>query len=571
MFPISTADPLLILAVVLVAGMGMGWVATQFRLPNVTGQIIAGIVIGPSALAIFEVHAIEELQPLTHFALALIGVTVGAHLNLRRLRNAGRRLFLLMLTEAAITPFVVWFALSVVAELDPVMAILLATLAVSTAPATVVALVRERRARGVFVKTLIAAVAINNVTCIVLFELARNVGRQTLILADGGEALPLTDALVEPIVRLGMAIVLGGGAAAIVQTLTIRVVKRDVLTSVSAISILLTFGVANQLGLSPLLACLALGAVQTNLNPSRDRLADSVFANFEPVVLCVFFTLAGLHLHFDQVGRVGMVAAGFFAARIVGKLLSARVAMALAGATSRVRQNLGPALVPQAGVAVGLVILIQEDAVFGGMQDAFAAVVLLAVTANEIVGPVLTRAALGRAGEVGRDHPRLVDFLQEENITTRFRAESAEEAIERLVDLLISSHDLRTVDREVLLASVLAREAEVSTCIGGGLAVPHGELPEGSPMLGVMALSSDGLPFDTPDDLPVHCVVLLATPAGERDRHLEVLGTLARTIGTDPTVQQRLYNAKTPAHAYEILHGEETEDFNYFLEEESAT
>ena len=87
-------------------------------------------------------------------------------------------------------------------------------------------------------------------------------------------------------------------------------------------------------------------------------------------------------------------------------------------------------------------------------------------------------------------------------------------------------------------------------------------------MVGVMGLSREGLPFETPDGRPIHCMVLLATPRGQRDRHLEVLAALARTLATDPSLQHQLYNAGSPAHAYEILHGEETEDFNYFLEDD---
>ena len=82
-----------------------------------------------------------------------------------------------------------------------------------------------------------------------------------------------------------------------------------------------------------------------------------------------------------------------------------------------------------------------------------------------------------------------------------------------------------------------------------------------------MALTRIGLGFETPDGQPVHCMVLLATPPGERQRHLEVLATLARTIGTDSDVQSRLFEARSPAHAYDILHEEEAVHFNYFLDE----
>jgi mannitol/fructose-specific phosphotransferase system IIA component (Ntr-type) len=113
---------------------------------------------------------------------------------------------------------------------------------------------------------------------------------------------------------------------------------------------------------------------------------------------------------------------------------------------------------------------------------------------------------------------------------------------------------------------VLERE-KVSTCLGGGLAVPHGILPESKAMLGVMGLSREGLDFETPDGRPVHCMVLLATPENERDRHMQVLATLAGTIGLDASFQEGLFDAKSPAHAYEILHDEKAESFNYFLED----
>ena len=103
------------------------------------------------------------------------------------------------------------------------------------------------------------------------------------------------------------------------------------------------------------------------------------------------------------------------------------------------------------------------------------------------------------------------------------------------------------------------------------LATIHNEAalvcPDGMPMVGVMALSREGLALPTPDGRPVHCMVLLGTSSEERDRHLLVLATLARTIGSDLDFQDQLFNASSAAHACELLHGEESEDFNYFLEE----
>ena len=558
------AGPLLILAMIILCGVAFGELARLIRIPSITGQIVAGILLGKSGFDLFAEESLDGLAPLTNFALGLIAVTVGAHLNIKRLRNAGRRLFLLLLTESTITPSVVFLSLWMLADVPTSEALLYATVAIATAPATTVALVRETRSKGVFVKTLIAAVALNNMACLVLFEIVRSV--------TGSWSLGGSDAAINwqaPVGQLLAAVAIGGAVAIAMDLINRFVVHKERLATAAVAALVLTSGLAATFDVSPILACLFLGIIQTNITPSRSQLVDSTFADFEPAILTVFFTLAGMHMSLEHAATAGVVAGLLFGSRIAGKVLAANLAMRFANATDRVRKNLGLALIPQAGVAVGLVVVLQADPAFSGLADQFAAVVLTVVTFNEILGPLLTRYSLERAGEIGRDRMRLIDFLQEENIAVGFQAETKTQAIEKLVDLLISSHDMRGVDKQTLLDSVLAREAEASTCLGGGLSVPHGILPNSLPMVGVMALSREGLHFDTPDGRPVHCMVLLGTANDERDRHLQVLATLASNVGTDHAFQEQLFNANSPAHAYEILHGDESEAFNFFLDDES--
>jgi PTS system fructose-specific IIC component len=146
-----------------------------------------------------------------------------------------------------------------------------------------------------------------------------------------------------------------------------------------------------------------------------------------------------------------------------------------------------------------------------------------------------------------------------------FQAKSYGEAIEKLVDHMIRSHHLE-VDRATLLATLLEPEGKAPTILGGGLASPHAALADEHPPVGVMGISRRGLDFDEPDGKPVHCIVLLGTSHDQNKRHLQVLATLARTVGTDPWIRDRLFQATTAAHAAEILHGEESEHFNVFLE-----
>ncbi len=243
--------------------------------------------------------------------------------------------------------------------------------------------------------------------------------------------------------------------------------------------------------------------------------------------------------------------------------------MRLAGGTENVRRYLGFGLIPQAGVAEGLLLDVQDNPALAESASMILAVGVAAVAINEIIGPILVRFGLAKSGNMGQDRARLIDFIHEENIVTNFHAETKSDAIRQLTELMISSHGLK-VDPEVFVADVLARESHMSSCVGNGLSVPHGEIEGDVGMVGVMGISQDGLPFATPDGLRLRCMVLLAATSGEQQRRVEIKGVMARAIGFDWNLRHQLYAARTPAHVYEILHAEEFEDHNYFLEESEA-
>lgn len=560
-FPSDNA--LFVLAVLLAFGALCGQLAKKVRLPSVTGQILAGILLGPSVFHVFGHEAVEGLRPIIHFALGLIAVDVGTHLHMRRLRNHFSRLGALLLLEVTVTPFLVYLALVLLARQDWTFGILFGALAISTAPATVLAIVKETRAKGVYVRTLIAAVALNNIACIALFEMASAAVKVTL---DPATATTTMDVILAPLIQLGGAALLGGAIGLALVLGTKHVIQVEQVTTVSIISIFLTTGVADFFGLSNLLACLFLGVTIVNLAPEKEEIGHKVFVNFEAAILAVFFTLAGFELDFGFLASGWLIVMLFVLARGAGKIWAGMFAMRMAKGTTNVKRYLGLGLIPQAGVAVGLLLQLRDDPAFSEISSMILAVGVASVAVNEIVGPITTRIGLARSGNVGQDRPRLIDFIHEENIMTGFHAETSEEAIEKLVDLLIASHGLQ-IDRDDFLAEILSRESIMSSCIGRGLAVPHGTLPDGAGVVGVMGISHDGISLETPDGLPLRCWVLLAAPEDDGGRFMEVQGGVARNLASNWALQMQLYNANTPAHVYEILHAEEFEDFNYFLED----
>jgi len=209
---------------------------------------------------------------------------------------------------------------------------------------------------------------------------------------------------------------------------------------------------------------------------------------------------------------------------------------------------------------------VEDDPTLSSISSLVLATTLAVVTLNELIGPILTKLSIGWAGESGKDRPRVIDFIHEENIVMNFDVKTKEDGIKRLVNLLIRSNHL-ALDEAELTRKTLEREADTSTCVGNGLALPHVMSDKVQNLVGVMAINRKGLPFDTPDGKPVHCIVLLVTPPSKRDRYLEVLAAIARAITGHRNIRDQLYSAKTSAHVYELLHAEDAEDFNYFRDE----
>ena len=563
---LDDANSLLMLAVILVSGTVFGLLSKMLHLPSVTSQIVGGVLIGPSIFNILTAGSVEAFEPLVDFALGLMAVAVGSHLNFKRLLVARRRLMILLLLEASLTPLFVFGGLYLFTDTSWTTALLLSAIAISTAPATVLAIVKETASKGAFVTTLIAAVALNNLACIILFELARAIVRASI--SQSGESASAS--LVAPMTGIGLSLLLGFAIGVLLVVSTVRVVRTDRLSVLSLIAILLTTGLTEYLGLSVLLACLCMGVTLANLSPDKEEIGHRVFDSFEYAIFAVFFTIAGMELHFSSLALGGLLAVIAFTGRLAGKVFAANLAMRLANSTDRFRRWIGLSLIPQAGLAVGLMLLVTEDPVFKEMSEVFLAVVLAMVLLNETIGPIFTRMGLKYSGDFGRDRARVLDFLSEHNITTNLAGPDKQSAIRQLVDLTVKIHKL-SIDADTLYEAVMRGEAVSSTCVGEGLALPHARVDIGDKIIGAMGICREGLSLDAPDHRPVHCMVLIITPASMPERHLEVLQALAASIGRDRAIQQQLYHIDSPAHADELLHlDQQFEDWNYYLEPEDV-
>lgn len=570
-------DPLLQLAVVLIVGIITGELFGSVGAPKVTGWIFAGILLratspwhgGATGLSTATTAA---FAPYMSFVLGYIAFTIGAALHFASLRNAQRRLGLLLLFEALATPSVVVGLLLLVGpwvapgQVSLRAALLLGAVAIAGAPGTTVLVVQEARARGILTKTLLAAVALIDMVAVAVFVLVADflvagVDDGTTLLAASPDALATVGQ------EFGIAIGVGVVTAAVALMLTRIMIGPAFLGPTMVAVILGAWGVGVGLGASGILSCTFAGIAVSNLSHGTVRSTEAYLHTIGAVLFAAFYTLAGMNLDLALVRQVAGLVGLYFVARFLGKYVGAYTAMSLAGAPKRIRGFLGLSLIPHGGVAVGLLLAVQNDPRLSDVSEVVTAVGLAAVAINQLVGPNALRFALGRARESGRAAPRLLDFLDESHLTVDLTGASKEAIIRALATRLYSTADAPTIPRDHFIEKVLEREAQASTCLAEGLMIPHAILDNGRALTGVLGISSEGLDLGAPDGKPIHAVLLLATPLSDRKRHLEVLAAFARAITRDVSLREQLYHARNAAHAYEVLHAEATEDLNYSLNE----
>ncbi len=401
------ADPMLGLALALVFGYTCGRLARLVRLPSITGYIIAGLVIGPSGFGfISEAMVSEKLRPFTDIALMLIAFGIGEKLNLAMLKRSGGGVLILPLIEASLAFTFVFGAtwllgstvsLGVVQKTGPasplIAACLLGAIAMATAPATTLAMVRELGAIGPVSRALVASVAIDNAMAIGFFALFARLfsdpAHTTIAMAIPGGAAGII-----------LGSLLWGALIAWFTHFALAFTHRQEDVQIISFGTLLLMGsLAGLMGLSPMLAGITAGFVIVN-HHRQDTRAFEAINKLESPIYVVFFVLAGAHLSLPALWASGALGVAFILARALGKYYGAQWGAKLIRAHKSVRYYLGPALIPQAGVAVGLVFALQQMPSFDQYAGWMTDVVLTGVAVAELIGPVLVKHSLEKCAEL---------------------------------------------------------------------------------------------------------------------------------------------------------------------------
>jgi len=394
-------DIFLAAAGLLILGFVFGRLGKFVHLPRVTGYIIAGILFGPSLLKIFSENSLAQLEFIPQFALGIIALVIGAGLSFSLIKKLGLGLIIITLLQA-LGAFVLVLLFLIFLKMPLGAALPLAAIATATAPAATIAIIREYRARGPLTETTLAVVALDDAVAIILFGLILTLDIKHLSTFGQAAIQSLSTSFMEILVALAIGAALGLIAHLLVKT------TKEISDSVIIIlgMVFLGIGIASITHVSALLTNMFLGLAFINLSDKNSDIVVNL-EKFTPPIYCFFFVLAGAHLNLGVFTTVGWTliiwGIAFVLTRIVGKVSGAYAGGVLSKSPDVIRKYLGLTLIPQAGVAIGLTLLITKSSSYFEFRSVILNITLIAVAFNEIVGPLCTKYALFKAGEATTD------------------------------------------------------------------------------------------------------------------------------------------------------------------------
>lgn len=380
-------------AVMLIAGFLLTRVTKLLKLPNVTGYIIAGILIGPYCFNVIPQGVIDGMSFLADIALAFIAFGTGEFFKLSVLKKNGTKNIIITLFESLVASFVVFIVTYWIMDLGMAFSIVLSSLAAATAPASTMMTIRQTGSKGDFVDTLLQVVALDDVVGLVAFSVA--IAIATAVISD---SVSVTGILLPVLYNLAM-IILGGLCGLLLKALISKHSTDNRL--IIAIAILFGFcGISAFLDVSPLLGCMVMGTVY--MNTTNDDKLFKQLNYFSPPILLLFFVRSGANFQLDALLSTGdsiagipllVIGAVYFFVRIIGKYAGAFVGCQVTKKDKLVRNYLGFALVPQAGVAIGLAALASRT-VGGETGAAMETIILASSVMYELIGPALAKMSL---------------------------------------------------------------------------------------------------------------------------------------------------------------------------------
>ena len=406
---------LLSLSISIFAGLMLSRVAKLFKLPAVTAYLVAGILIGPFCLGAFGVEGlgftsienVKSFSIISDVALGFIAFAIGNEFRLSQLKTIGKQATVIGIFQAVFTTVVVDIVLIslhfIIPDKFPLpAAIIMGAVASATAPAATLMVVRQYKAKGPVTDVLLPVVALDDAVGLVLFSVSFGIAKAFI----AGQ-ISILSILVEPLLEVILSIALGTIMGYVFTFCERFFHSRSKRLAMSVAFVLVTVAISNftfsvagiHVAFSPLLSCMMLGTIFCNICDFSEQLMDRLDRWTAPIFI-LFFVLSGAELDLTVVTDLFIVLIGvvYILSRCVGKYYGAGLSAGLVNSEPNIRKYLGITLFPQAGVALGMAI--KAGALSGGIGVIVANLTLFSVLIYELVGPLLTKMALSKAGEI---------------------------------------------------------------------------------------------------------------------------------------------------------------------------
>ncbi|PIE35724.1 hypothetical protein CSA56_03145 [candidate division KSB3 bacterium] len=391
------------------AGRGMKYL----KLPSIIGYMVSGVILGPSILNGLSESVQHHLSFITEIALGFVAVSIGIELKISSLKKLGTGIIYIIFAES-LGAFLVVFVCTFFLTRDVPLSIIFGAIAPASAPAGTVAVIQEYKAKGSLTKALYAIVGFDDGLAIIIFGFASAIAR-SLLFSETGESASLLGMIILPCEEIMFSALLGG-VMAVAFSFLARKLKHagDVLILLVGFTFTM-IGFSSMFHLSLILANMVLGMLVVNtqshsvVQKIRDRLPLIM-----PLLFILFFTLAGANLHLNALPSLGVLGIVYILARSFGKISGVALGAMLGRVEQKIKKYAGIGILSQAGVAIGLALIVKHEfSGLGPVVDAatgmteggkIGAMIITTVTATciffEVIGPILAKIALTKAGEI---------------------------------------------------------------------------------------------------------------------------------------------------------------------------
>lgn len=383
---LSESSFLITIGSLLLIALAIDTLGSRTKLPRVTLLLLFGIIIGEQFFGLIPNFIIERFELIADMVLLMIGFLIGGKINIDFLKQSGKETIIVSIVSAIGTTFIVTFGLYLVG-VDIHIAIILGTIASATAPAATVDVILESKSKSKFSKLLVSIVALDDAWGLIIFSIG--LGIVSILIGMGQEINIIVDVFKD----IGGAILLGIIIGIPASYLTGRVRKKQPILVEALGLVFLAGGLALYFEVAFLITAIVMGFIVTNFAKHHEYPFHAI-EGIEWPFISIFFIVAGASLNLETLINVGFVGIAYIIFRIIGKIVATRVGCNYAKSDIKTKNWMGVALLPQAGVAIGMALVASNK--FPELSHIILPIVIGSTIFFELVGPIFTKKALDK-------------------------------------------------------------------------------------------------------------------------------------------------------------------------------